>query len=249
MNREQLMHLAVSGTVTFPATFPRLAEIHIRRDLDLPLACGEQTATYLIAIERPSVRVTMKRSLPVRDVRAVFLPRDVNCVNVADGTWLLGSEIEVGLRMQIVSGKRIFGIVYIAEQTATLLEVQAGMTAAESSQYYPPLPCDRSVNHYDPYRQTISGAPHLQLDHCQHSGGSPEERRMRPCEPFEQPACEAAYCEPFEQRQQLYQSLRPCEGFEPRYAEFLDDSQVEYQPLQPCDGFEPAAFPIEENQP
>ena len=60
------------------------------------------------------------------------------------GTWLLGNEISAYL-----SGKdRVLGIVFVAEAESTLLEVHAGMTAGESAQYYPPLPSDRSFNHY-----------------------------------------------------------------------------------------------------
>jgi hypothetical protein len=41
------------------------------------------------------------------------------------------------------------GIVYVRENASSMLELQAGLTAAESAEYYPPLPDDRSVNHYN----------------------------------------------------------------------------------------------------
>ena len=34
------------------------------------------------------------------------------------------------------------------EQAAAFMQVAVGMTAAESVEYYPPLPHDRSVDHY-----------------------------------------------------------------------------------------------------
>jgi hypothetical protein len=159
MNREQLKQLATAGTVTFPATFPRLAEIQLHHQQDLALACGSQAATFCVAIERPSIKVTLKRIFKVSDVRAVFLPANPHCVNLQEGIWLLDSEVEAGLRLHLANHGRAFGIVYVAEQTPTLLEVHAGLTAADSAQYYPPLPVDRSVNHYDPYRFAASPAP------------------------------------------------------------------------------------------
>jgi hypothetical protein len=153
MNREQLLRLATSGTVTFPPVFPHLAELEIAKVRDLPVAIGPDTETYVIATERPSAKVSIKRSVVVSEVRALFLPRDVHRVNLNDGTWLIRHEIEPGLRTELLNRHKAFGILYVAEYTATLLEVHAGMTAAESAQYYPPLPIDRSVNHYDPHRQ------------------------------------------------------------------------------------------------
>jgi hypothetical protein len=89
MNREQLLRLATSGTVTFPPVFPHLAELEITRVRDLPVAIGPDTETYVVATERPSARVTMKRSVVVSEVRALFLPRDIYRVNYEDGTWLI----------------------------------------------------------------------------------------------------------------------------------------------------------------
>jgi hypothetical protein len=160
MNREQERHLALAGTVTFPATYPRVAELQLRRIIDVPISniSGEDTKTeFLVAIEHQSARTTLMRSLRVADVRAVFLPRDPHHVCLDDGVWLFGPEVGPGLRIQLSNlraPRTILGIVHVAENTPTLLEVRCGMTAGESAQYYPPLPSDRSVNHYDPYRNS-----------------------------------------------------------------------------------------------
>lgn len=262
MNREQLKHLAVSATVTFPATFPRLAELRLRQCRAVPPNNGEQETSYLVAIERPSVRVTMNRVLPLSDVRAIFIPRDRNCVHPEDGTWLLGSEIEIGIRLQITSHNALYGIVYVAEQTATLLEVQAGMTAAESAQYYPPLPCDRSVNHYDPYRQARARMP------AESGHEFPERRREN--DPFlgEPSACESHH--EFAGSQQVGEPFMSepsaCEDhhdfpppgtpdYRPDYpfsaprafrSELEGHQQETYQTLRPREAFEPAPFPSEE---
>jgi hypothetical protein len=81
------------------------------------------------------------------DVAAVFVPDDPDCVDLRKGKWLLGDEIST---IGILSGKgaSVVGIAYVREQASTLLNVEIGMTAAESAEYYPPLPDDRSVNHY-----------------------------------------------------------------------------------------------------
>ena len=40
--------------------------------------------------------------------------------------------------------------------------MSAGMTGAESVQYYPPLPGDPSLNHYNPHPgKTLPGGPQL----------------------------------------------------------------------------------------
>jgi hypothetical protein len=103
----------------------------------------------LVVTERPSARVTLKRCLPVSQARAVFLPRNPTSVRLNDGTWLLDDEVSVGLRCALNELPVVQGIVYVAEHSPTLLEVHAGLTAAENAQYYPPLPCDRSQDHYD----------------------------------------------------------------------------------------------------
>lgn len=262
MNREQLKHLAVSATITFPATFPRLADIQLRQGCDLSPPDGEQATTYLVAIERPSVRVTLKRMLPVSDVRAIFAPRDPNCVHLDDGSWLIGSEIEAGIRLHSANGGRLYGIVYVSEQTPTLLEVVAGMTAAESSQYYPPLPCDRSLNHYDPYRQTRSPLPeNLGYDFSDRRpvrGVAAKEPAV--CEPqYEFPvgphfagryerephACEAHHEFPAPEAPSYmpgYQSFAPKAFGE----ELTGDQPRQYQNVHGRDAFTPAPFPSEQ---
>lgn len=245
MNREQLKHLAVSATVTFPATFPRLAEIRLREDRDGALTCGEQRTTYLVAIERPSLRVTMRRVLPISDVRAIFIPRDSRCVHPDDGTWLLGPEVEVGIRLQIANRERLHGIVYVAEQTSTLLEVEAGMTAADSAQYYPPLPCDRAVNHYDPYRQTYAPTPEMPEQHF----ASRPVCEPYVCEPYvcEPAACEPSVCEPAQEspRPEVAAQALGESSFAPTavFREPFDSQRPVYQTLRRQGTFEPAPFP------
>ncbi|WP_345683875.1 hypothetical protein [Novipirellula caenicola] len=151
MDRERYRQLLLAGTVTFPATLPRVAELSLQSIEQLPVSdCGgvKPGGEWLLATERPSPRVTIIRSVLVTEVRAVFLPQNPANFDWDHGTWLLESEVLPGLQKQLNDAPRVLGILYVPEFSPTLLEVHTGMTAAESSQYYPPLPCDRSRDHY-----------------------------------------------------------------------------------------------------
>ncbi|WP_442509884.1 hypothetical protein SH528x_001484 [Novipirellula sp. SH528] len=151
MDRERYRQRLLAGTVTFPATLPRLAELTLTSTEQLPVVASIGVAsseTLVVATERPSPRVSIVRSVSATEIRAVFLPKNPAVLDWNQGVWLLQSEILPGLQMHLNSGDRLFGILYVPEFSPTLLEVQTGMTAAESAQYYPPLPCDRSQDHY-----------------------------------------------------------------------------------------------------
>jgi hypothetical protein len=51
MNAEQLRHLALAGTVSFPATFPRLAEISLSRNHNRLDCENSQSPVLLVATE------------------------------------------------------------------------------------------------------------------------------------------------------------------------------------------------------
>ena len=78
----------------------------------------------------------------------MFLPDDCKVVNLENGVWFEGKVLEDKLSDLLDTGV-LNGIIYVREHAQSLLEVEAGMTAAESAEYYPPLPDDRSVNHYN----------------------------------------------------------------------------------------------------
>jgi len=157
MNRDDYRHLLLSGTVTFPATFPQLGSISLISEY-VPCGIeGQKQREMLIVKEFPSAKVTISRKVFADNVRAVFIPQDPNRVSYACGRWLLAKEIAAFLRGK----ERVLGIVFVSETKSTLLEVRAGMTAGESAQYYPPLPNDRSINHY---------------------GGQPKQRHSMSCD-------------------------------------------------------------------
>ncbi len=154
LSHQEYRQLQLAGTITFPATFPQVGRLELRC-IDLPLKNCERREVLFVS-ETPSPRVTLTRRVFVSGVRAVFLPRDPRHVNYGDGEWLLGADVLCSLKHRLSSNRPVYGIVFVPENEPSLLHVSAGMTAAESAQYYPPLPGDTSNNHYNPWpgRQT-----------------------------------------------------------------------------------------------
>jgi hypothetical protein len=215
MNYEQYKHLMLAGTITFPSTFPQLGILSLRKSTGHG-AIESVAAKYndlLVITERPSIRITISRCMPAADVRAVFLPHDPHHVSWDHGHWFLGEEVLEKVRARLASCAQLYGIVFVAEHTATLLEVEAGMTAAESAQYYPPLLCDRSNNHYD-----ASGKAHQSGARSGYFGQGPA---LSPCE----------YVDPHLTAQAYGQSMSPCEWREP--CELPLQSQSPY--ASPCE--------------
>jgi len=140
LSDSQLRTLALAGTVSVPPRFPEVGRLSIET------TNGHNGSSKVIKIEHViTPRLMIARSFFLSDVSAVFLPSDPKDVDFADGKWFLGPDIATAM------GQR--GIAYVREDARTLMQVEVGMTAAESVEYYPPLPGDRSVDHYN-----LSGA-------------------------------------------------------------------------------------------
>jgi hypothetical protein len=177
MDREQYRQCMLSGTVTFPPTMPAVAQLELRT-LDHAPASGPGMLAgdrVLVATQCSSPRVTIKRSILLCDVRAVFLPRDPARIRYDDGLWLLDRDVAACLPVHLQSIQRLLGVVFVPEFSPSLLEVSAGMTACESIQYYPPMPHDRSHNHYE-------GAPQATAQHYQSQGEFAGQAVASPCE-------------------------------------------------------------------
>jgi hypothetical protein len=129
----------LSGTVTIPPRLPDVAEISFT-------IIGKKEV--VVVTQKLSPKLVIKRTFFLSDVASVFLPQNCESVDLTRGEWfedkVLAAKAEYNLDKDPVKG-----IVYVRENAPSMLEVQAGMTAAESAEYYPPLPDDRSVNHYD----------------------------------------------------------------------------------------------------
>ncbi len=147
VHRDEYRQMMLAGTVSFPATFPQLGKLTVQLE-ELPAKDAKQVA-FLVVSESPSARVTLVRRVMVNSVRAIFLPRDPRHVNYGDGDWLLGDEVLPGLQSRLAQGDSLHGIAFVPENEPSMLNVSVGMTAAESAQYYPPLPNDPAHNHYN----------------------------------------------------------------------------------------------------
>jgi hypothetical protein len=144
---DEVRALYLGGTVPVPSPFPETGVITLCKDAIRPGL--EIRRTALSVTHTISAKLTITRTFSVDEVSAVCLIEsgDPRC-----GRWLLGPAIEKSLsevqESCAKSGKTLRGIVYVREHAQTLMRVSVGMTAAESVDYYPPLPGDRSRNHY-----------------------------------------------------------------------------------------------------
>ncbi len=151
---EQLRSMNLSGTVSIPPRFPEVAEISFSFE-------GAKSDELVVdAVVVVSQKLTIKRSFFVADVSGIFEPNDPKCVDLKDGTWYTGTDVKAKARSSASSDpsnrKTIQGILYVREHAQSLLEVHAGLTAAESAEYYPPLPDDRTVNHYEMGKDAVA---------------------------------------------------------------------------------------------
>jgi hypothetical protein len=143
-NRSAAQSMLLAGTIPFPTIFPELGLLtYSESGIDLPGPARGGKKPTLTVEQLLSPRLTIWRTFFVDDVAAVFLPNDEKLVKLVDGEWLLGGEVKT-----LKKSGPAKGIVYVRESAPTLLYMQVGMTAAESAEYYPPLPDDRSINHY-----------------------------------------------------------------------------------------------------
>jgi hypothetical protein len=139
--------MLLAGTVAFPSTFPELGVLSFECHAARADGVNDSTGDVLKVEQFLSPKLTMTRTFLASDVAAVFLPAKPERVDLRDGKWLLGDEV-AKIADASKCDHQVLGIVYVREQASTLLQVEIGMTAAESAEYYPPLPDDRSVNHY-----------------------------------------------------------------------------------------------------
>jgi hypothetical protein len=148
MNREQRRAMQLAGTVSVPQKFPQLAMISFSVN-ETDTGEFDVDFTYLAVDHVINAKLRIRRSFRTSDVSAIFLPWNCDCVDLQNGEWFLGPEITKALPTVLENrGGIARGIAYVPEQAATLMQVEVGMTAAESVDYYPPLPDDRSVDHY-----------------------------------------------------------------------------------------------------
>lgn len=142
---EQIRSMHLAGTVAVPPTFPELGRLSLSPKPPEP--GPNDVRRHMFVVEHSvSPSVSISRTFFLDDVAAIFVPADPRAVRMDEGIWLLTEEIfpawppcppdpEFGL----------LGIAYVREEAATLMQVDIGMTAAESVEYHPSLSQDRSV--------------------------------------------------------------------------------------------------------
>lgn len=178
LTREQQIALNLAGAVAVPTPRPATARVLAVTDGKVTariarLLGGDQPPrsalrgllrrVCLRVVHRISPRLTITRLIPVHEVRAVFVPDDPDDAHLDRGRWYLPGEVahqatsalaerygQVGREAHVeVAVFACPGIVYLAEAAPLLMQVEVSMTAAESAEYYPPLPHDRSLNFLD----------------------------------------------------------------------------------------------------
>lgn len=136
---EHLRIMYLSGTVSIPPKLPDVADISFDR------IGGKLVAK---ATQKVSAKLVITRTFLIEDVASLFVPNKPDAVDMDQGTWMEDAVLR-GFAQHSVGKPPEKGIVFVREHAQSILEMKAGLTAAESAEYYPPLPDDRSVNHYD----------------------------------------------------------------------------------------------------
>jgi hypothetical protein len=166
LSREQRVALTLAGTVALPSPFPCLGELRLSTDIPQGYKAtpADLTATaanpvFLSTTHRISPKLRITRFVNLEDVSAVFLPDCPSAVSLNAGTWLLPAEVRAETldrlnrrptRTRKDDAFRLgIGIIYVAETANVLMQVEVGMTAAESAEYYPPLPGEKGSNYHD----------------------------------------------------------------------------------------------------
>ena len=132
MNREQRRAMQLAGTVAVPQKFPQLAIISFSMNETEAGEC-DVDFKYLTVDHVINAKLRIRRSFRTNEVSAVFLPWSCDDVDLQNGEWFLGGEITKALPTVLENrGGVARGIAYVPEQAATLMQVEVGMTAAES---------------------------------------------------------------------------------------------------------------------
>jgi hypothetical protein len=171
-DRWQLRSFHLAGTVAIPSPFPEVGRLSLLPGgLAYHYATADQ-AFPLVAVEHyQSRRVTITRYVDLRDVAAV---RFATCVSPAldsNEGWYFGPEVprELEARSNTNKPSLAMGIVFVRENAPVLMRVETGMTAAESAEFYPPVPGERSDAHYQLHTGFAwSGCDRKGCDHVGH---------------------------------------------------------------------------------
>lgn len=174
LSARQTRAMSLAGTVAIPQTFPQLGRLSIVPNSSRGRPGETEVGRDLLVVEHEiSPKLTISRTFFLDDVAAVFVPSDPAKVDFEDGTWLMAGDMAAGWPADKRSPPAATrGIAYVREYAATLMQVEVGMTAAESAEYYPPLPNDRTVDHYRFEPLKAQGATVCNTSHGHDGNGS-----------------------------------------------------------------------------
>jgi hypothetical protein len=163
LDLEQEVAMALAGAVSLPAPWPASGPISIV--VTAADRQGEWTI-YLRVQHRVHRRLKLTRLIDVRSVRAIMTPDGLDAAqSVAASDELPSSSTDdwvvtpgrllIQAIQELIGGEEKrrkgkssgpveiplvdHGIIFCAESAPVLMEVEVGMTAAESADYYPPL--------------------------------------------------------------------------------------------------------------
>lgn len=150
----------LSGTVTIPSPFPEVGQLSLQRLTSMPSNKPRAAHKDFLCIEHiQSHRLMVARFVALEDVSAVLLVEN-GVVEMEDGRWLIGAagQHELLAKLRKAKARPISGIAYVREHAQVLMRVETGMTAAESSEYYPPNVGERTDSHYQLHKSPFSGS-------------------------------------------------------------------------------------------
>jgi hypothetical protein len=167
LSDNHLRSIALAGTIAVPSPFPALGRINVSTHgltkdevdslLEDPTSFEAARFFQKVLVEivhEVNPRLTITRVVKLCDIAAAFLPADTSQVSLSHGQWHLSAELEALVLERLSEWNTpdvpmlvpllLESVVYLPETAKVLLRVETGMTAAESIEYYPPTPGDRS---------------------------------------------------------------------------------------------------------
>jgi hypothetical protein len=152
LSPDQFLALQLAGTVALPSPSPATGSVEISPS-------SNASGIYLRIVHRVSQKLTLVRYVSIDHVRAICAHWEVGgAAGLAKGAaakpsvatcWACKTLVEFGplLEQRLKAGKGgpfplpwlEDAVVYVPEQAPVLMQVDVGLTAAESAEYYPPL--------------------------------------------------------------------------------------------------------------
>jgi hypothetical protein len=152
LSPDQFLALQLAGTVALPSPSPATGSVEITRT-------SNASGIYLRIVHRVSQKLILIRYVSIDYVRAICTHWDVGeAAGAAKSVaakppvatcWACKTPVEFGplleQRLKAAKGGPFplswleEAVVYVPEQAPVLMQVDVGLTAAESAEYYPPL--------------------------------------------------------------------------------------------------------------